>query len=137
MEQFREYDEDHQIRVILSEERNEYGYLESVTYRCDGCHNPVERMRYVHIGMVLCPACRRKMTYRKRREKIERMREQDPDYQVQHFRLHEYEELDRGTVFALYRAGRSIKWIADDQRAKVEDVERMVKEIFGAERIKR
>lgn len=136
MEQFREYDEDHQIRVILSEERLKNG-KRRIIYRCDRCREPAEeRQKYATKGLVFCKHCQRQLIYIRRRERERQLKEQDPNWHRQHYRMREYEDLDRGTVFALYRAGRSVKWIADDQQAKIDAVERMVKEIFGKERKK-
>ena len=125
MEEFKEYPVENQIRVIVEEYKNEDG-RKVIVYKCDKCGVHVTRLAHVNKGLVMCKRCKRIMSFRKRAE----MKAKDP-YWNGHYRMREYAELDRGKVWALYRAGRSIKWIADDMQAVPADVERMVNELRG------
>lgn len=96
-------------------------------YACDKCGKPVEKKHKIQdIHYALCPECQRDYRNSTRREKYKETGEYDRG-----FHIRTLEELDLGTIYALYRARRTIKWIADDQMTDEETVKAALDKIFN------
>lgn len=116
MVSFRDYEFDNQIRRIIKIRKIDG--VKHYTYICDRCWCELDRIAKIQKGLALCQECRKatRNTYG-RRKYIAEMR----GLNVQKD-LDNYEYPEEGKVGALYRAGWSIKKIADDMNARERDV---------------
>ena len=102
------------------------------TYRCARCSQPMNLNRAVTRGLPYCSECKKIVSKEKQRAKYAKYRE---TRRKGEFSYRTREELDFGMIGALYKAHRTIEWIAYDQVTKPEIVVEILKELRARGRL--
>ncbi len=94
-------------------------------YKCAKCGDELKIKRQICKGLPMCYKCKRKVINEKRKKKLK----ENP--RLKGFRFREINEIDFGMVGALYKAHRTIKWIADDQVTTEETIKEILRRLHA------